>query len=572
MQRFDMNRRTFLAGAAAPALHAQAPAVQTRRPANRPNILLLFTDEQRFDTLGCMGNQHIRTPNLDRLAESGVRFTNACTPAPICVAARMSLISGHRSRVTRIASNSVLPGGPVRLPTIMDALDNAGYRTHAIGKMHFEGRHQGLHRHERMEETVRIRIDDDYLSYLKTHGVRTRYPQGLRDLLYLQPQTSGIPVEHSQNTWVADRSIAFLREHTRYRGSRPFFLWSSWIAPHPPFAPCAPYDKAYDPASLPLPVYRDRPLASLPAPAWAERARMDGAQEDEARLRRMKALYYGQISHIDHGVGRILGELDRLGLAENTAVIFTSDHGEMLGDHGLGHKSVPYEPSVHIPLLLRWPGRTAKGRVRNDLVGLTDLFPTILEGLDLQYPGGAPPLHGLSLISAEGGGCAIPREAFISEFGAAANRWVSVRTQTHKYNLWASGGREELFDLQADSEERTNLAAAGGALPARLREKALEWERSEGLSESFEGGRFRVFAEPPVPKSTPRNVLINEGRWPENLPEDERKGVESYAEAFDRALLHETTLSPGKLSIAEYKRKGGHSLEGTRWAEAWQQA
>jgi len=564
-----MNRRSFLASAAAP-LFGQAPAVQSRGSARRPNIVLLFTDEQRFDTLGAMGNRHIRTPNLDRLAASGVCFTNAFTPSPICIAARMSLISGHRCRLTRIAGNSRLAGGPARLPTIMDALDEAGYRTHAVGKMHFDGRHYGLHRHERMEETPRHRIDDDYLMYLRRNGVRTRHPQGLRDLLYLQPQTSGIPLEHSENNWIADRSIAFLNEHLRHRGSQPFFLWASWIAPHPPFAPCEPYDKAYDPQALPLAYYRERPLASLPSPAWKERARMDGAQEDEGRLRRIKALYYGQISHIDAAAGRILAELDRTGLAENTVVLFTSDHGEMLGDHGLGHKSVPYEPSVHVPLLLRWPGRTEAGRVRGDLVGLTDIFPTILDGLGLKYPSGAPKPAGMSLISAPGGGCAQPRESFVAEFGVGPSRWVSVRTRTHKYAFWAAGGREELFDLAADAEERNNVAPS--PLAGQLRERALDWERREGLTESFEGGRIRTYEEPPVPKQTPRSVVINEGRWPEALPVDERDSIESYAEAFSRAILRETTLSPDKLSLRLYKQGGGHSLEGTPWKEAWRRA
>ena len=569
-----MRRRDFLAGAAAsPALFGQAPAVSRNAARNRPNILLLFTDEQRFDALGCMGNPHIRTPNLDRLAASGVRFVNAFTPSPICVAARMSLISGHRARITRVPSNSVLPGGPARLPTIMDALGEAGYTTHAIGKMHFGGRHYGLHRHETMEEAPSLRIDDDYLLYLKHRGVRTRYPQGLRDLLYLQPQTSGMALEHSQNSWIANRSIAFLREHQRHRGARPFFLWASWIAPHPPFAPCEPYDKAYDPAKMPLPYYGERPLATLPAPSWRERARMDGAQEDPERLRRLKALYYGQISHIDDAAGRILAELERLGMAENTVIFFTSDHGEMLGDHGLGHKSVPYEPSTHVPFLLRWPGKTEAGRVRNDLVSLTDIFPTILDGLGLRYPvAAAPAPSGLSLVSAEGGGCAQPRSAFVSEYGADANRWMSVRTQTHKFNFWAMGGREELFDLQADPQEKVNLVPSNKALAASMREQVLDWERREGLHESFDGGRLRTFEHPPVPATTPRDVMINEGRWPEALPQDERAGVETYAEAFDRAIAHETTLTPAKVSISTYKKRGGHSLEGTAWEAEWRRA
>ncbi len=559
-----MDRRTLLAGGAS-ALVPRLLRGQ-RAKAARPNVLLLFTDEQRHDTLGVGGSRAARTPNLDKLAASGVRFTDACTPSPICIAARMSLISGHRSRHTRFAGNGALPGPPSRFPTMMDALLEAGYRTHAIGKMHFSGRHYGLIEHETMEETVPYRDADDYLLYLKSHGVRKRYPQGLRDLLYLQPQTCDIPKEHAQSTWIADRAAAFLRGHQLHRGDQPFFLWASWIAPHPPVAPCEPYASMFRAEDMPLPIYRDRPLASLPSPAWKERARFDGAQHDPDRLRRIKALYHAQIAHIDEGIGRVMAELDRLGMAENTVVLFASDHGEMLGDHGLAHKSVPYEASARIPMSMRWPGRTEAGRVRHDPVGLDDIFPTVLDGLGLRYPSNFAPPTGKSLLSRPGGG--VDRDAYVTEFGSGASRWISLRSRERKYVLWAAGGREEEYDLAADPEERVNLAGRG----SRYRERVLEWERTHGLPESFEGGRFRTFDEPPVPKEDPRAVHINDAKWPERLPPGERGSVESYAEAFTSAIRHEPSLAPGKLSVADYKKKGGHSLVGTSWEEAWRRA
>jgi arylsulfatase A-like enzyme len=545
-----------------------APAMQAQR-AERPNILLLFTDQQRFDALGCAGNPLIRTPHLDALASTGVRFTNAFTPTPVCIAARMSLISGHRGSYTRWPSNRHLPGPAATFPTLMGLLANGGYRTHAVGKMHFSGLHYGLHQHDRMEEAVNRRIDDDYLTYLKVQGIRTRQPQGLRDLLFFQPQTSAIPVEHAQSTWVADRSIQFMREHLRYRGDQPFFLWTSWIAPHPPFAPCEPYASMYDEHEMPLPVYADRPLASLPSSTWNERARLDGAHLDPARMRRLRALYYAQISHIDHGVGRILAELDRLGLASKTVVVFASDHGEMMGNHGLSQKSVPYESSMHIPMLLRWPGRTEAGRVSHDLVGLTDLMPTFLEAAHVAYPSSEPALKGQSLVSAPGGGLARPRESYFVDFGFDRERWVSLRTREHKYVIWASGGREELYDLKADPDETRNLVQSQARKAAEFREQVLAWERHYGLPASFENGRWRAYPEPAPPADPPRDVTINDGRWPENLPPDEAGTVESYAEAFTHAIAKEKSLAPEKLSLAKYKKKGGLPLTGTPWEEAW---
>ena len=134
----------------------------------------------------------------------------------------------------------------------MSLLLRAGYWTHGVGKMHFRGRSYGFRNLLTMEEGVAHRIDDDYLRYLRDAGVPARFPKGFRDLLYFQPQTSGVPVEHSASNWVADRSVEFLHEHARYRSDQPFFLWSSWIAPHPPFAPSEPYDELYDPAAMPL--------------------------------------------------------------------------------------------------------------------------------------------------------------------------------------------------------------------------------------------------------------------------------------------------------------------------------
>ena len=541
-----------------------------------------MTDQQRFDALSCAGNPEIRTPNLDALAASGVRFSQAVTPTPVCVAARMSFITGHRISRTHWVGNSSLPGPVPELPTLMDTLLKAGYWTQGIGKMHFSGRHYGLRDLITMEECIKHRIDDDYLRYLRDNGVRTRFPKGMRDLLMMQPQTCDIPVEHHMNTWVADRSIDFIREHTAHRSNNPFFLWSSWISPHPPFAPCPPYDTMYDPDVLDLPIYADRPIDDLPPGLYGQRARLDGAHSDPDRIRRVRALYYGLVSHVDEAVGRILSELDGLGIADNTAILFVSDHGEMLGNHGIGQKFCPYEHSVRIPFLLRWPGRTEPGRVSDDLVSLLDFYPALLDELDLPYPDEHVPLPGASLLGKSGGGLSKTRDRFVIDFGADRSRWVAIRSKTHKVSFYANGAVEEAYDLETDPWEQHNLATNPPDWVADYRAELLSWEREHGTPGSLAEDAFKSYPAPATPaESDCRSVTLNEGTWPNRLPPEEVDSVETFAEAFTNIISREPSLSPDKLSLDHYKRqidqtephnRGTDPLDGTPWEEDYYNA
>ena len=545
----------------------------------QPNILVLMTDQQRHDALCCSGNDEIRTPNLDALAASGVRFSQAVTPTPVCVAARMSFITGHRVSQTHWVGNNAIPGPIPELPTMMGTLLNAGYWTQGIGKMHFRGRHYGLQHLQTMEEGVDHYIDDDYIRYLRANGVRTRFPKGFRDLLMMQPQTCGIPVEHHMNTWVADQSVEFLQEHVRHRTEQPFFLWSSWISPHPPFAPCEPYDSIYDPGKMGLPHYADRPIEDLPPGLLNQRGRLDGSHRDPDRIRRVRALYNGLVSHVDDGVGQILAELENLGIADNTVVLFVSDHGEMLGDHGIGQKFCPYEHSVRIPFLLCWPGRTDAGRVSNDLVSLLDVYPTILDELGIPYSTDHPPLTGTSLLGQSGGGLGIERDAMVIDFGAERTRWMALRSQDRFYTFFANGGVEECYDLAGDPWEERNLIDDPPGWVADWKARLIDWEHEHGLSQSFDGNTLRSYDAPPPPREEDcRYINLNDGAWPKRMPLDEKDDIESFPEAFDRMISKETSLSPDKLSIAQYREKieaskpnaeGGESLVGTVWEDAW---
>jgi choline-sulfatase len=302
-------------------------------------------------------------------------------------------------------------------------------------------------------------------------------------------------------------------------------------------------------------------------------------------MRRLKALYYGQITHVDDAIGKILVELERLGLADNTVIFFMSDHGEMMGDHGLSQKNCPYEASIRIPLLLRWPGRTAAGSVCKDPVDLTDILPTLIEELDLPYfnPHSGP-LPGASLLGKDGGGLRDTREFSFSDYHCGKDRWIAARSDRYKYALHAAdGGREELFDLYDDPNETRNLVAENPELASQMRDRVLAWEKQYGLSESFDNGHFSTFPRPQqVPtEDTCRRVHTNESPAPKRLPADEQDRLETFAEAFTNAIAKEDTLSPEKLSLSMYKamlgkkdpdKTGSESLVGTPWEEAFLKA
>jgi len=444
---------------------------------DRPNILILFTDQQRYDTLGCMGNPYIVTPNLDRLATEGCLYRFAHTPNPVCVPARYCLLTGQRSVVHRHYQNSKHAIDPA-IPTIPALLSNAGYHTQAIGKMHWQParNHHGFHRMLLMEETPDYRQDDDYLMYLKSVGYgHIRHAHGVRHLLYMQPQQSIIPEEHHGTRWVADRVIEFLRENRNRR----WFLWAGWIAPHPPFNAVPRWAEFYRNREVPLPNRREDEVLSPKIVDMNWFADMHNASPQ--RIRRVWQLYYAQVSFVDEQIGRILDELDALGLAENTLVIFTSDHGELLGDHWGWQKQCPYEPVVRIPLIMRWPGRIPAGSRSDQFVDLLDLAPTILDAAGLQWPA-TWTFPGDSLINPRGHR---DRSCQFIECHSGPQRWIAIRTHRYKYVYWFCNGFEEFWDLQNDPNELVNLAVKGMTdeqqdLRSEFRHRLLEWERRYG--------------------------------------------------------------------------------------------
>lgn len=481
----------------------------------QPNILLLTTDQQRYDTIAAMGYPYMHTPHLDRLVREGCSVPLAYSPNPACIPARHSLITGQYSAVTGMDDNYFdssrrLPRG---LPTLAGILTDSGYETVAVGKMHFLSarNHNGFGRMELMEEIPRYLQDDDYALYLREKGEgNIQSLHGVRNVLAMLPQNPIQAEEHSGTRWVADRLIHHLNING---GRRPFFYWGSWIAPHPPFSVPKRYADLYCGKDLPEAI----PPEEHPKPPTVENSRLADYYDDTVR-RRAREYYYGAITQVDEQIGRVLETLAEIGQLDNTLIIFSSDHGELLGDHGSYQKFQPYEGSARIPLVLRWPRHLAPGSTYEGFADLCDLLPTILDAAGVTYPGELP-LPGGSLLEAV-------RNHHVRDFQyieqrSGARRWISIRNFRYKYNYYYAQGLEELFDLEKDPQERCNLLEVPKKLPQeeyrKLKERLYQMESRWGPAGLTKDGKFQVFG----PVETGAKLPATFPLFGKHLPETE---------------------------------------------------
>jgi arylsulfatase len=421
-----------------------------------PNILVLLTDQQRFDTIAAAGFSHMKTPNLDRLVQEGCLFDNAYTPNPICVPARYHLITGTNEKNHGITSNQTDNMTVDGLPTLPGVLSDNGYFTAAVGKMHFTPvkRHHGFLEMHLMEEIPAHRTDDSYSEWLEAEGLdEIRAVHGCRPLIYHEPQRALVDNKHHGSNWVAERTINVIN---RNGGRRPFFIECGWIHPHPPWNIPENWWGYYDNMSFPDPIPGPR-IAPMPT----QNSNWFGDNDGPDVIRREREAYYTSISMVDAAVGKILDHLGKIGILDNTLVIFTSDHGEMLRDHGLFQKMVPYESATHIPFIIRWPEYFKPGSREKSFVDLMDIMPTVLDAAAIS-PGdirSSRPFDpaGSSLLRIHEKKGRDRSIQFCSHNSCENNRWVLVRDQQYKYVHFTKGGVEWFFDLKNDPCEKNNL-------------------------------------------------------------------------------------------------------------------
>lgn len=414
----------------------------TKKPGN---ILIIFSDQMRSDSLGCYGNRLVDTPAIDRLATAGAVFDSAYTPSPVCVPARSSFITGLEPQHGDCYENQMSMS---QASTFMDELTAAGYRTHGVGKMHFTPDSSALRGFQTRDigEEFGTAETDDYLAFVAAEGFDfVEHPHGLRDEMYYIPQLSPVPESAHHSHWVADRSIDFLRERSP---GRPFLLWSSFIAPHPPFAPPSPWHRRYEPSAMTDPFMPANSEDLLTTHNLLQnRYKYRDGGNDRRLNQLLKAYYFASISYLDSQVGRIIQTLEETGELENTTIIVTADHGELLGDYGSFGKRSFLDAAAKVPLIVTGPGFEVGRRPGN--VTLLDVYPSLLQIGNIQHaPRDGQPLQH-----------AAPKDRpLFGQYQQGELGLYAVITEKWKYIWSALDKHEYLFDRVTDSNETMNFA------------------------------------------------------------------------------------------------------------------
>ena len=498
----------------------------------QPNVLFILSDQHNAKCLGVAGHPDARTPNLDRLAGEGVRFTNCIAQNPICTPSRVSFLSGqyvHNHGYYGL-------GGPTpRLPNLLGCFREAGYRTAAIGKIHCP---------DNWVEPVSDRFLEAY------YGERSDYAQYLAevgllddrddDVLQewraiggggqgLDARASRLPFEHCVEAWAARESIHFIDEC----GEQPFFLHYSPPRPHECYTPSEPYWSMYDETAISLPPnadydMRDKPPHFVQVRRWQEAPNAGmwifEPRTYEAGRRRVLHGYLGCVSQVDAAVGMLLDHLDERGLVGNTIVIYSSDHGDFAGEHGIIEKApgICADAITRIPSLWRWPGRCAAGHVSEQLVESVDLAPTLL------HLAGLPAMRtadGRNLGDLLAGGNEPIREVAVTE-----NPWSkSVCTQRWRYvhypeEMFPGQDVGELYDLQNDPWEMRNLyhQPEHRDRVCEMRRRLLDWLITTTRPTTF---------HPPLrpgPEAADHNLAEDGKSLPEDIRELVEKGQDKY--------------------------------------------
>ncbi len=437
-------------------------------PRTRPNVLWICTDQQRHDTIRSLGNPHINTPCIDSLVGEGVAFTQAYAQSPVCTPSRAAFMTGRYPRTTKCRQNGQALPPNEKLVSRLFADD--GYTCGLAGKLHLATCANGV---------AEARIDDGYSVFHWSHHPQPDWPENAYTQWLHTKGTSweevyggastdyikhGVPEEYNQTTWCADSAIEFIHE----QNGAPWFFSYNCFAPHHPFDPPEEFLARYNPDDMPLPKARPDELETKTTYQQLDGkfSHNDPEGYDITKMtdrdkREVTAAYYAMVELIDKQVGRMVAALEETGQLENTIVIFMSDHGEMLGDHGLFLKGPHfYDEAVRVPLIISWKDRFAADLRADCLMELIDITPTLLEAAEIDVPN---TIQGRSLMpillsQREAGH---HRDYVFSEY---YNAWTHkhsygsmLRTREEKIVVYHGTDQGELYDLKNDPDEFENL-------------------------------------------------------------------------------------------------------------------
>jgi arylsulfatase A-like enzyme len=477
-----MKRRDFLRSTATATIGANVAFPSSR--GDKPNLLLLWTDQQRPDTMAVYGNPKIHAPNLNKLATECAVLEKAYVSQPVCTPSRSTVLTGLWPHSSGCVENNIRLNPQV--PCLPEILGDADYRTGYFGKWHLGDEpfaQHGFEEWESIEDIYRDYISpghekqfSSYHRFLLDKGYKPDSPDGSFSRLF----EAKLPIEHCKPKFLELRSCDFLRRHR----SEPFILSVNFLEPHPPYY--GPLNGEYRPEEMELPPNYADPLEDdepLNYRLKRERARENRSEgmdlRTDAGWRRLKAHYWGNVTHVDRSIGAILKTLEELGLDGNTIVVFTSDHGEMLGAHGLIQKSVMYEEAVRVPWLMRVPSGGRKQRIVPGRFSHIDFLPTLLELMGRPVPDRFP---GRSLVPLLKSGHSRPDPVIIewnAPLRSAADEFAAPQYQTEAIQKavltntrtavsqdgWKlclnDADKHQLFDLNADPWETRNLFYTG---------------------------------------------------------------------------------------------------------------
>ena len=429
--------------------------------ADGANVVIIISDDHMLDALGCAGNPALNTPNLDRLAADGVRFTRCFTPNPICTPSRANILTGQDCWT----NGCVFFGEPIResSPLWPRLLASAGYDTFFTGKWHNDGLPSARGFTCGAEIFVGGMYDHSQLPVVQ----------------YGQPKKARKPAQKFSSELFVDAAIRFLDAR---RGPKPFCIYLAFTAPHDPWIPPAEYATMYSPGEMPVRAnFMPRPPFKMhPSfPTLRDQGQLPFPRT-ESDVRQALTQYYGMITHMDAQIGRLLDRLDHQRLAADTLVIFLGDHGYSMGSHGFVGKQTMYEEGLITPLLIRYPKLDRGPPVNHALVSLVDLFPTICEAAGVEVP---EAVEGQSLLRLYQGKVDSIRDHVFATFHSPTSHHMStrsIRTERHKLIQHLLTGEVELFDLASDPFELDNLAgrAEHAELERQLTERLMAWRKT----------------------------------------------------------------------------------------------